>query len=80
MLVRTAIDDHSYRWTWILLGPLVLYGAGIFLNTWRWDVWHLVRKMVTSHGLEPTKLSVSDEELAHQFRRYSDGRFGIRRR
>jgi hypothetical protein len=46
----------------------------------RTSVRQLVRKTLRSHGLDPAKLAVSDEELAHEFRRYSGGRFGIRQR
>jgi hypothetical protein len=35
VIVRTAIQDHGYRWSWILVGLLVLYGAGTLLTNWR---------------------------------------------
>jgi hypothetical protein len=33
-----------------------------------------------SRGIDPAKLAISDEELAHLFRLYSGGRFGIAQR
>jgi hypothetical protein len=40
----------------------------------------LISGAFRSRGIDPAKLSVSPEELAHLFRRYSGGRFGIAER
>lgn len=40
----------------------------------------LLSRVFGTRGIDPAKLAISDEELAHLFRHYSGGRFGIAQR
>ncbi len=40
----------------------------------------VLRRLFGTRAIDPAKLAISDDELAHLFRRYSGGRFGIAQR
>ena len=79
-------DIEAIHWPWpgspLATRPYVAVDRrdGHGSHSERTSVRQLVRKMLRARGLDPAKLAVSDQELAHQFRCYSGGRFGIRQR
>lgn len=86
-LGRIAWDDiEAIHWKWpatpLATRPYVAVDRrnGHGPHSERSSVRQFLWKILRSRGLDPAKLVLSDEELAHEFRRYSEGRFGIRQR
>jgi hypothetical protein len=85
-LGRVAWDDvEAIHWQWP--GSLLATRQIVAVDrrnglgaVERSGLWRRGANLLRSRGLDTAKLAVSDEELAHEFRRYSGGRFGIRRR
>jgi hypothetical protein len=82
-LGRVAWDDiEAIHWQWpgqlLATRQIVAVDRRSYSSGSIWSTIQLVPKWLRSRGLDTAKLAVSDEELAHQFRRYSGGRFGIR--
>jgi hypothetical protein len=74
------VDVEAIHWQWpaLLLATRQIVAVDRRNGLGRLRTVGPVANLLRSRGLDTAKLAVSGEELAHEFRRYSGGRFGIR--